>query len=287
MRVLVTGASGYIAGYLLRSIPKNVFVTAAKHHKAPPVSSAIVETVALDLTQSVGPQLKNQQFDVVIHLAAMANLQRCEEQPRECMRVNFETTRELAEYCELRGIFFIFISTDIVFSGKHAPYAFDAVPHPINIYGQSKRNAEKAIMACHGPHAILRLALLLGQGLNNAGNFIDWFIDSSKRAVKIPLFTDEIRTPLWTTDAARAIWRVAENRISGVHHLCGDRKLDRLGLGNLLMTQMNGNPDLLKPVLSAELPVNRPLNVALRAGNTIPAFSFEEGLKKYFGNAYE
>ncbi len=280
MRVLLTGASGYVAGYLLRSIPADVRVIAAVHKQRPALTSVLAEQIPLDLKLSVGPQLENQKFDVVIHAGAMANLQECEKQPAVCKRINRDAARELAEYCSQNNIFLVFLSTDIVFSGLNAPYRSSDVPHPVNTYGRSKRQAEQALLSINGKTAILRLALLLGRGMDGASNFIDWFRGHVQSGQKVPLFSDEVRTPVWTEDAARAIWMVAQNKMTGIRHICGDRQMNRMELGHILINRMGGDPQLLQPVCPAKSTVKRPLDVSLLADKVIPAFSFTQGLKR-------
>ena len=288
MRVLLTGASGYIGAYLLRYLPRDVRLTLGWHSTKPKQQNSDFKMLPIDLNLPIASQLKKLKFDCVIHAAAMANLQACEDNPDKCMRINYHASQELAEYCQATDSAFIFLSTDIIFSGKHAPYAAADVAHPINTYGLSKKMAEEAIRKVCPKAAIMRLALVLGKGLNGTINFLDWFIGRLSRFEKVPLFKDEIRTPVWVDDVAQSIWMVVTGKINGTHHLCGDRVFNRYELGRLLAEELSADPDLLYADTAKNTPFNRPANVSMLAGDALPAFSFDAGLKKYFrGSGHE
>jgi len=288
MRVLLTGASGYIGAYLLRHLPRDVRLTLGRHSTLPEQQNPDLKMIHLDLNLPIASQLKKLKFDCVIHAAAMANLQTCENNPDKCMRINYQASLELAEYCQATDSAFVFLSTDIIFSGKHAPYAAADVAHPLNTYGLSKKMAEDAIRKGCSKAAILRLALVLGRGLNGTINFLDWFSGRLSRFEKVPLFKDEIRTPLWADDVAQTIWIVAAGKINGTHHLCGDRVFNRYELGRFLAEELSADPDLLYADTYKSARLKRPANVSMLAGDVIPAFSFDAGIKKYFkGSAHE
>lgn len=138
----------------------------------------------------------------------------CEKDPEQARRVNVEATRSLAEACQTRGAFLVYISTDYVFSGKEgeAPYEADAETNPPNIYGQLKRDGEIAVLEAtksSGLGVVLRVPVLYGSAKENSESAVNVLLDAITKAqdenagVKMDDWAQ--RYPTNTEDVARVV----------------------------------------------------------------------------------
>lgn len=261
MHILITGISGYISQFLLKHKPGNVSIIGT-YHKKIPESEKDLKLIPLNLTKNVNPQLKKVFPDVVIHTAAISNLGLCEKYPETAFRINGKATDEIALWCNKQKIRLIYLSTDIVFDGQHASYNEKDEANPINVYGQSKYKGELAVQKCKD-FAISRLALVLGQSLNENKNFVDWIVDKINNNQNIPLYYDEIRTPVNVSDAARIIWKIALSKQQGIFHLCSEEKIDRFTLGQEICKYYKYDLNRIKKVSAKNSGIRRPLDTSL------------------------
>jgi len=290
MKVLITGITGYLTQYLLKTVPENIHLSGTWHSPLTMDEKSDfkgIELFPLDLQNNLLPQLDNIKADILIHTAAEANLAKCENNPDYARRVNHLAVAELAAWCDQHKTRLIFVSTDIVFDGEHAPYKENDLPQPVNIYGKTKFAGEQAVQQFCADHAVLRLALVLGKGLGRKKNFIDWLKEQVKNQNEVPLFYDEIRTPIYAGDAAKFIWAVALSSHTGIFHCCGDKSIDRFTLGKKICDSLKKDYKFLKKVSVKNMSHPRPADVTLVDSKLKGLFSFrktEIQSKMFFGS---
>lgn len=266
MRVLITGINGYISQFLLKYLPQNITVTGSYYKSIPNLNNLSIHLVYFDLTKDVDSQLRDVEADVVIHTAAISNLNLCEKVPDIAYRVNSQATRELMKWCNTNSTRLVYLSTDIVFDGQKAPYSENDVPKPINVYGKSKYLGERWTLECNN-FAIIRLALVLGQALGTNQNFVDWIIDRIHNNLSVPLFYDEIRTPVSAIDAAQIIWKIAISGVTGTFHICSDKSVDRYQIGTKICKYIQPGFNRFKKISMQTLETKRPVDVSLQNNN--------------------
>ena len=130
------------------------------------------------------------------------------------------------------GARFVFLSTDLVFDGEHAPYREDDPADPVLPYGIHKREAEALVRSEHDEAVILRPALMFGE--TSGYQRPAYECERLARGVPCDLFVDEWRSPVHVDDVARAVWELAALEVAGTWHLGGPRRLSRFELGRLL-----------------------------------------------------
>ncbi len=248
MRVLLTGADGYLAQYLQKHVPPGAELFGTVRAKPHSTNLAPERLVNLDLASEIAPQLKTLRFDLVIHTAAMSSLAECEKHPRQAFQINRDASAELAGWAAVQGARFVFLSTDIVFDGDNAPYSEGSVCMPVNVYGRSKLEAEREVLQTQDNVLVVRLPLLLCAGLGRHKNFVDWLITRLKSNQEVPLFIDEWRTPLAASFAAGAIWDLADKNTTGILHLPGGERINRLQLGQKICDTLQYSRDRLKAI---------------------------------------
>ncbi|MDP4774461.1 MAG: NAD(P)-dependent oxidoreductase, partial [Schleiferiaceae bacterium] len=158
--------------------------------------------------------------DVVVHSAAMTQVDDCEHDQEACNLLNVEATKLCAEACARHGVHLIFLSTDFIFDGKNGPYSEEAEPAPLSVYGWSKLRAEDAVKASGARYAIARTVLVIGYvpGLSRS-NIILWARQALGRGERIRVVHDQVRSPTWSVDLAEGCLRIAELAAEGIYHI--------------------------------------------------------------------
>lgn len=258
---------------------------------------------------------KNPDADVVLHLAAFTDLNSAWEQQGDqsglCYRINVDGTKNIAWLCNAAKKYLIHISTDYVFGGANPPsggYPEEAVPQPIEWYGETKYLAEKEVTNSGANYAILRIAFpyKITPSVGEAGkvdpptgktayklDIVRKMIGSLRSGKKLALFQDQIITPTWIDDIARTVDKLISTRPEKeIFHCVGSEPLTPLKMGTLI-TELFGWPDsLLMPVSLADYqhshPGQRPyaVNTTLSVEKLAERYqlrpiSFTEGIKKY------
>ena len=272
-RVLITGINGYIGQYLYLARPEQFAVEGTVRQIDPAFVDYInpqIKLYQLNLEQDISCQLDKIHIDILIHTAAMANLSACQKNPKQAERINVIATESIAKYCAQSNTRMIYLSTDIVFDGEHAPYSEDDVPRPINVYGSTKLQGEQAVQENVTDHAIIRIALAMGRGKFNRKNFVDWMVEKIRKGEEIPLFIDEYRTASAVKYLAQNIWKIALSNETGIFHQFGSSRLSRYEIGKLICEELNLGMDLIHPVRAADMKdYPRPLDVSLETIRTV------------------
>jgi dTDP-4-dehydrorhamnose reductase len=224
---------------------------------------------------------------VIVHLAAITNPDRCEENPEVTRRINLEATSEIADIANRIGARLIFASTDLVFDGTHGSYTEDDPARPLSVYGTSKIKAEEAVLEKCADGMVFRSSLIYGRGSPASRTFLSTVLDRFGRGEKMRLFTDQKRNPILVDDLARAIIAAIECDISGRYHIAGPDVVTRSEFGQMVCRVFGYDEDLVVPIAMqdfdyrARRPLDSTLNTAKFVGATgfMPA-SILEGLMK-------
>ncbi|MCW5797086.1 MAG: SDR family oxidoreductase [Nitrospira sp.] len=221
--VLITGAAGLIGGYLVRTAPRWV----------PDRDVRGVTRNEVDLTD--GPEVQRfwdrHRPDLVIHCAALSRTGLCEQNPAQARRINVEAPRLLADLA--RDVPFIFLSTDQVFDGAKGRYVETDAVHPLNVYAQTKAEAEQIVLA-NPAHVVVRIALTAGTSPTRDRSFVEDMVRTAAKKMTMTLFTDEFRCPISAGALVRALWEFAVQPRGGLYHLGGRERLSRWEIGELL-----------------------------------------------------
>ena len=200
MRALITGASGLLGSYLIKtSIGDGV--------------DRVLYTKRFDVLD-VGEVYSNFiafKPDVVIHCAGEARVDYAEVNPYEVRFTNiFGLANLLMASAEYKA-HFVFISSNAVYSGERPPYAEDSLRQPINEYGMTKKNCEDLVFRY--PHKLSIVRPILMYGVPNPGrrgNMVTRAIDDLKTHGFTQAVDDVVSQPLSAMDAAIAIWWIIE-----------------------------------------------------------------------------
>lgn len=253
-KLLITGGSGFLgwnlAQYATRSY--EVFFT---YHQSP-ISIPACQEYRLDLqdARKIEEVIEDIQPDVLIHTAALANVDLCEKHRSIAHAINVAATENLAICAEEIGCRFVYISTDLVFDGQKGNYCETDTPHPISYYGETKLLGEQAVISISTNYLIVRPALMYGIGNSVNGSFTDWIRDGFEHHKAISLFTDQYRTPLFVIDAIRALLElIGHPNKNEMYHIAGTERINRYDFGKIFAQVFGYSDKCLQPVRMQEM----------------------------------
>jgi len=248
-RVLITGASGLLGSALVTKAPADAEIIAQVRGLSlhDPWRERVAVEEKLDLNDDAATRNLFQRHSpaAVIHTAARTHPGDCEKRPDDARRDNVETTGRLVDCCRGAGIPFVFLSTDLVFDGAHAPYDEDASRSPLGIYARTKCEAEDLARA-HAGSLVLRVSLLLGRSPAGNRSPDEGLVAAHRRQATAHLFHDEFRTPIHNESAAIAIWELLGKRATGLFNLAGRTRVSRWELGQALARRLGLPEEMLK-----------------------------------------
>ena len=223
MRVLIIGASGFIGRYVSRrmndALAHHVFGT----YRSEPVTDSAITWLQVELTESttLKEAFAAARPEVVLHLAAMADVGTAEREREKATAVNSTATSAIARLCEQRGARLVFVSTEYVFDGERGYYREDEEPCPTSHYGQTKWEAERSVMELASRWSILRTSIVYGWPAPGKQNFAPWLIKRLRTGESYHGPTGVFRTPIYVGDFADGIERLVEGDFPGIHHVAG------------------------------------------------------------------
>jgi len=288
MKILVTGASGLLGLNLsLRMHDKHqiIGVDRAKLGNTP------FDLIKLDLLDwGALPKLLDATEPVaLIHCAANALVDACEQTPDSAATLNAVLPGKLAELCAPRGIKLLHISTDAVFDGtKEGVYAEDDAPNPLSVYAQTKLDGENAVLDAN-PDAIIARVNFFGWSLSGTRSLAEFFVNNLGAGKEVKGFDDVYFCPMFVGDLADTLIGMIEKSLSGRYHVVGSRAITKYEFGQAIARQFGFDEGLIHPisVSDAGLTAKRSTNLRLSVhklstalGRDIPDFS--TGLAKFY-----
>ena len=280
MKILVTGASGFL-GTKIMSVLKGDFDVIGTDRDESRGNSKMDITDANEVSSTIN-RLKP---DVVLHLAALADVDKCETDRDSARKINVDGTKNLIDACKKTNSKFIFISTDFVFDGKKGLYKEEDKPNPLSYYGATKLEAEKLVEKSGLKYLTLRLEVLYGfNGNGSERSFTMWVFNSLKQGKEIKVLDDQFSTPTLTDDIANAIRSLVNKNKEGLYHVCGSQRLSKYDMAVKLAEAFGFDKSLIKPMKTSEFkqaaarPKDSSMSIDKLKREGIKMHSFEEGL---------
>jgi dTDP-4-dehydrorhamnose reductase len=262
MRALVIGASGQMGAALLH-------VLRARGHEAVGTwaHEAYPGLVPLDFTDSAATErlVTGTRPDWVICPAALSHVDYCEEHPDEAFAANLHGPFAAATAAARVGAGFVYYSSDYVFDGVDGPYAEDARPRPLGVYGQSKVEGEQAVLGALERALVVRTSVVYGPERQEK-NFVYQLLRASRAGDGFRLAVDQKASPSYNPDVAAASVELAEGSLFGIWHIAGPEVLDRYAFALRICRDFGLDTSKLTAVMTAALSqkATRPLDGGLK-----------------------
>ena len=271
--ILVTGAKGMLGTDLCSELGAQHQVTGVDLGDFDLSHRGAVEAIA-----DLNPGL-------VVHCAAMTNVDGCQTDPDRAYLVNGLGTRHAALACQKLDIPMLYISTDFVFDGtKREPYYEWDSPNPLGHYGRSKLAGETEVRSLLNKLYIVRTSWLYGP---NGKNFVASILKKAREEGMVKVVDDQTGSPTYTRDLCNALSLLVQSNLYGVYHLSNSGSCTWHQLAQKAVELAGIKAEVL-PIKSHEYPTptKRPAysvlnNFAWNKEFKTPLRHWEEGLKDY------
>jgi dTDP-4-dehydrorhamnose reductase len=251
MRIVITGANGQL-GQALQKVLEDQGETV--------IPTDIPEFDIADHT--IVEKLSDFRPNLIIHAAAMTNVDGCAKDPDAAFSINAFGTQNVAHACLRCNADMVAVSTNEVFDGaSDQPYREDDPPNPINPYGSSKRAGEQmAARYLKNKLYIVRTAWLYSPG---GHNFPAKIIASADANKELRVVADEVSNPTYAPDLAEAIVQLTQTNAYGIYHFTNSGYCSRYDFAKEIL-RLSGREDItIQPITLADYP--RP--------STVPPFT--------------
>jgi dTDP-4-dehydrorhamnose reductase len=265
--LLVTGASGLLGLNLCLDASASGRYSVVGQVNQHALRGAPFATLAADLAQpgEFARVLAAVKPDLVVHTAALANLEACEKDPRTSARLNGELPGEVAEACRMAGARLAHLSTDAVFDGEQGGYTEEDAPNPQGIYARDKLAGERAVQAAN-PEAVIARVNFYGWSLSGRRSLAEFFYSNLSAGRPVNGFTDVLFCPLAANQLGEILLEMLENGLSGVFHTLSSEHQSKYAFGVALARRFGLDESLITPISVAEagLLARRSPNLTLR-----------------------
>ena len=277
-KIIITGGSGILAGYTSKQFEKD--------NKIFPLDKSQLDVrdgkKVKDIFSAVKP-------DVVLHLAALTNVDYCQKNPGEAFSVNAQGTKNIAMACRESGSLLIYISTASVFNGEKNIFFEDDIPEPVHIYGESKLKGEQYIQDILSDFIILRIGWLIGGG-RGGKKFISYILEKIINGEEIKVVDDKFGTISYALEVADMIQKLLDQKRKGIFHYGSLGVCSRLSIAKELK-KLAGSSAKLIPAKSSdfktEFSAPRPTHEVIGSRFLTYPFTWQESLANYYKRELE
>ena len=230
--VLITGACGLLGAHLMAGLSRQYDVVGVDRN--PWWGDAPLEVLTGDLKepdflqQTVGSVAP----DILIHCAALTNVDACEQEPERAFASNVLLTRYLVRAAPAACLV-VYISTDGVFKGDVPLASEQDPPCPLTVYGRSKVQGEWEVAQATENHLIVRTNFY-GWSSGRKTTFGEWLYGALESQQPITLFTDFFFTPIYVVDFVERLTCLLDGAHRGTIHVGGRDRLSKHAFGRLM-----------------------------------------------------
>ncbi len=245
--IILTGGSGLVGSFLV-----NYFHDLGANVISPTSSE-------LDVTnkEQVEKYISQTEVDFVIHAAAWTDVEGAQKDPVVAKKVNVDGVRNVAEIAKKHGKHLVCLSTDFVFEGTEenpGPYSEDAPTASINSekigeYAKSKVGTEQELKEVGGEVALVRISYPFGNFVSQK-DFVNRTLSYIEKGYA--LFNDQIFTPTYLPDLARAVAVIVNRRLTGIFHVATIHPTTPYEFGRFICEQTSRDSKSLKAGSLAE-----------------------------------
>ena len=290
-KLLVTGASGLLGLNLaLRAADLGWDVTGWTGRRSLARVPFKAEQVDLADLEDIPARVAAVAPDLVIHCAALADIDKAEQHPALAEKLNAQEPEALAYVANKNGAQLIHISTDAVFDGLRGDYRETDEPNPINVYARTKLEGERAVLAAY-PQAAAARVNFYGWSPTGQRSLAEFFYTHLRSEQTMNGFTDVFFSPLYVGHLAELLLKMAELRLEGLYHVFCPQATSKYAFGVSVARLFELDESLINPTALQEIQTGTPrsLNLSMNTdklqaalGETLP--SEAEGLQAFYAD---
>lgn len=250
-RMLVTGAAGVVGSYVPQ-VFNNVELV---------LTDIVGNLLQLDVRDpgAVMGTVRDVRPDVVLHLAAATDVDRCQQEPDWAYHTNTIGTQNVALACQATNTLLVYISTAGVFWGdKPEPYTEFDEPRPANTYGDSKLQGERIIDSLLPRYYIVRAGWMIGGGKRDKK-----FVGMIARQIfagktKLRIVDDKFGSLTYAKDLLHGIKMLLGMDYYGLYHMVNVGMCSRYEIALEMLSILDRRDIDIEPVSSAYFPLPAP-----------------------------
>lgn len=254
MNILITGSAGMLGSALCPALTRKgheVFATDL-------LATAQEEITYLDVTSygQVEKMVEQVRPDMIMHLAAETDVDKCELEPDHAFLTNTIGTQNVVIVCQKLNIPLVYISTLGVFYGdKPEPYTEFDEPNPVNVYGRSKLEGEKIVQNLLDRYYIVRAGWMVGGGPNRDKKFVGKIIRRIAETNVLKAVDDKVGSPTYTIDFSECLSDLIETGFYGLYHCTNKGRGTRFDVAKKIVEFLGRTDITVEPASSAYFPL--------------------------------
>ena len=254
MKILVTGSSGLIGNQLVLDLDKTEQTVYSCYNNIKSVYG-VPTKLNLSNLDDIHKIFKKFQPDVIIHCAALTDVEKCEMEPKLANLINAKATEIIAKETERLGSYLIYLSTDYIFDGKKGLYNETDFPNPLNHYGKTKLAGEKTVETNTSKWSIMRTSTPFGTN-SSKKTFPVWLLENLQKNKEVNILEDQFTSPTYVPNLSKMILEIVTRNLEGFFHLAGSTRISRFEFAKLIAKKLNLDSSLLNPVKIDTMPWN-------------------------------
>lgn len=241
MRILVTGAAGSVGKVIV------TYFSNLGHDLIPVDIKQEKNIIVSDLSdeKSIVHVFSQYKPEIVIHLAAIKNINLCEQDQTLSYSINYKLTEQLAEVCKKQNSQLLYFSSDYVFGKYDKFWQENDPPCPTTQYGKDKAASELLIQKILSNYAIIRTAQLYG--IEN--DFITLVVNTLQAKTIFKAFTNLVNCPTWIHDLLTMLDKIINANHCGIFHCVGPEAMSRYTFAVNIAKHFNLDTGYIKPIM--------------------------------------
>jgi len=245
-RVLITGVSGLLGGELAQRWKNTFDILGVYNTHAVQIDG--IELAQADLldTKALADVFKRFKPQVVVHCAALADIDTCQGDPQKAHQLNVAATANVAALAAAGKAKLAHISTDAVFDGRKGKYREEDPVNPVNVYGQTKLEAEA--QALKTPGALVIRTAFYGFNIQPKTCFAEALPGLLAAGKTVNGFKDVMTSAIYTGDLADVLAQAIAKDLSGIYHAGAADPVSKYELACVMARGLGFDPALIKPV---------------------------------------
>lgn len=211
-KILIIGASGFLGKYFIKSFKKKYILYYTKYKNIIP---GVPLNRIYQLKKNLPKIINACRPDIIIHSAALTDLEKCETKKKKCHKNNYLLSKLVVNLCNKKKIKLIYISTDNFYNNKKKSKESDVVK-PVNCYASCKLKSEKFIIKKITNYLIIRTNFF---GYSRTKSLFNFIYQNLKNDKKIYMYRNLYFNPIYAPILVKIIDKLITKKITGTFNI--------------------------------------------------------------------